>query len=140
MQSHTGEALSLRDLSRRGPLIIYFYPKDFTPVCTRQACALRDEFGELAARGARVIGISPDDDATHLRFAREHNVPFPLVADPQHELARRFDVMGMFGLTLKRVTFVVAPGGRIVRTYRHELRASKHISAILETLDSLAQK
>jgi peroxiredoxin Q/BCP len=100
-------------------LTLYFYPKDDTPGCTKQACTFRDEIGELSALGTAVVGISVDDSASHAAFARKYNLPFTLLADTKGETAARYDSLrSLLNLKMaKRNTFLIDPEGRIARIY-----------------------
>jgi len=107
LTSSTGECFRLSD--RRGKWsVLYFYPKDFTPGCTKQACMFRDYVGEIRAEGAEVYGISKDQPETHAAFAEKHRLSFPLLADVEGEVMERYGVKGLFGLA-KRWTFLVDP-------------------------------
>ncbi len=99
---------------------LYFYPKDDTPGCTRQACGFRDQFRDLSALGVQVLGISTDDAASHEKFASKYALPFPLLADSRGRVAERYGSLLDLGLTrlAKRNTFLIDPQGRIVRVYR----------------------
>jgi len=97
-------------------LVVFFYPKDGSPGCTAEACAFRDAWSEYESVGARVLGVSVDDQATHLAFARDHQLPFPLVADTTGAWGRAFGV-GEGVLGHPRVTFVVDARGRVFRAY-----------------------
>lgn len=98
------------------PVVLYFYPKDATPGCTREACAFRDAWDRLQAAGAVVLGVSRDDVASHARFAREHDLPFPLLADTDGEVVRAYGVGESFGMP-NRVTFLIGPDGLVRRVY-----------------------
>lgn len=99
-------------------LVLYFYPRDFTPGCTAEACSFRDAHAEIAVAGAAVLGVSTDDAASHRRFREEHGLPFPLLADAGAEVASRYGAWGertLYGRTsvgMTRATFVVGPDGR----------------------------
>jgi peroxiredoxin Q/BCP len=95
---------------------LYFYPRDGTPGCTREACAFRDAWTRLAATGAQVIGVSSDDVASHARFAREHHLSFPLLSDDGGAIARAYGVRRTFGLE-SRVTFIIDAEGRVARVF-----------------------
>ena len=88
LQSDTGETVTLSDL-RGKPVVLYFYPKDDTPGCTTQACGIRDAYGEFERAGAVVLGVSPDDEASHVKFRNKYDLPFTLLADPDHKVAER---------------------------------------------------
>lgn len=93
LQDQSGKTHSLSDLKGRQTLI-YFYPKDETPGCTAQACALRDNFEELQAKGVDVIGVSKDDVASHVKFVAKHNLPFNILADPEGKMVEAYDAWG----------------------------------------------
>jgi peroxiredoxin Q/BCP len=116
LESDEGETVTLSALRGR-PVVFYFYPKDDTPGCTAQACSLRDGYGEIAALGAALYGISPDDSESHRSFRAKFGLPFPLLVDTGHAVADLYDVWrerpnGKMGIL--RSAFVVAPDGRLV--------------------------
>ncbi|MGH3023626.1 MAG: peroxiredoxin, partial [Gaiellaceae bacterium] len=91
LRSDEGEIVRLSDL-RGSPVVLYFYPRDDTPGCTTEACGFRDAYEHFRERGAVVLGVSPDDEASHARFKRKYGLPFTLLADPEHEAAERYGV------------------------------------------------
>jgi len=101
-------------------LVVYFYPKDDTPGCTKEACHFRDDIGALHGLGVQLLGISLDDDASHRRFADKFKLPFPLLADTGGEVAKRYGTYWsfLFIRVAKRHTFIVDPAGRIAKIYR----------------------
>ena len=103
-------------LPGEGPVLVYFYPKDGTPGCTREACAFRDAWARYDRAGLRLVGVSADTDAEHRAFAEEHELPFPLVADPEHAWADAFGVGRTLGMD-RRVSFLVGGDGRVAKTY-----------------------
>jgi thioredoxin-dependent peroxiredoxin len=134
--------LALAEVLQTKNLVLYFYPRDFTAVCTRETCGFRDAYAELTSADTEVVGVSVDDAATHDRFAREHKVTFPLVPDTQRALARRYgatsllrDVLGVSA----RLTFVIARSGRIAAIFNSELRASQHTEGAREAIERLRQ-
>jgi peroxiredoxin Q/BCP len=129
-----GEARTLDELLSGGQLVLYFYPKDFTLVCTKQACAFRDDFESLAASGANVAGVSFDAVESHKKFSDAHNLPFPLLDDAGKRIARDYDVMGFFKMFPKRVTYVIGPDRRIRGVFHSELSANKHLQAVRSVL------
>lgn len=118
--SDAGEDVSLGDLRGR-TVVLYFYSRDDTPGCTTQACGLRDVYGEIQERGATVLGVSPDTEASHVKFRDKYGLPFPLLADPDHEVAERYGVWvekNMYGkksMGIKRSTFVIDGEGNVAR-------------------------
>jgi thioredoxin-dependent peroxiredoxin len=102
-----GRDISLTGLLRGGPVIIYFYPADFTPGCTREACSIRDLHREISAAGLSVAGISPQSPDSHRRFREKYQLPFTLLADETREVIRMFGVSGLFGFWVQRVTYLI---------------------------------
>lgn len=107
LENHEGVEISLTDLLRDGPLILYFYPADFTPGCTKEACSIRDIHDDLVAVGLNVAGISPQDQESHTRFREEHDLPFVLLSDPDKVAIKMYDVDGPFGVGVRRATFLI---------------------------------
>jgi peroxiredoxin Q/BCP len=99
--------ISLSSLIKDGPAILYFYPADFTPGCTREACSIRDLHRELTRAGLTVAGISPQSPESHKRFREKHNLPFTLLSDESKEVIKMFGVNGPLGFWVQRVTFLV---------------------------------
>lgn len=126
LDNERGEATSLRDLLADGPLILYFYPADFTPGCTREACDIRDLHGKIQAVGLRVAGISPQDAESHARFRDKYELPFTLLCDPDKTVVRQYDVDGPFGVGVRRVTYLIDQDGRIADAVQADLRIGKH--------------
>jgi peroxiredoxin Q/BCP len=121
-------------------LVLYFYPKDDTPGCTREACAFRDGLARLEAAGAAVVGISVDTPDSHRRFAAKYKLPFTLLADTDGSVARRYGVLmdwKLFHLA-KRVTFLVNPCGKVLRIYP-QVDPDRHAGEILADLAQGAQ-
>ncbi len=138
LASDDGERVRLSSL-RGKPVVLYFYPKDDTPGCTTQACGIRDVYGELRARGAVVLGISPDDEASHERFKTKYQLPFTLLADPQHEVAERYGVWvektnyGKTYMGVERSTFVIDAEGDVAQVMRR-VKPDTHAAQVLEAL------
>ena len=93
LATDTGERVKLSDY-RGQPVVLYFYPKDDTPGCTVEACGFRDSYTEFEKRGAVILGVSPDDEASHVKFKNKFSLPFPLLADPEHQVADEYGVWG----------------------------------------------
>lgn len=119
-------------------LVLYFYPKDDTPGCTEQACKFRDDLHQLTALGAQVVGVSVDDTASHVQFAKKYSLPFPLLADTQAEVARRYGSLRNFGIVkfAKRNTFLIDPEGRIAKVYL-SASTSRNSVEVIEDLKKL---
>lgn len=138
----SGETLSLDDFKGRW-LLLYFYPKDDTPGCTKQACNLRDHFERLGDEGVAVVGVSGDDVASHDRFAEKYGLPFPLLADPEHAILNAYGVWGeknFYGKKLtgiKRTSFLIDPEG-VVRHVFKRPKTGAHAEEVLAKRDALA--
>lgn len=121
-----GREVSLHALLREGPVVLYFYPADFTPGCTKEACSIRDMHDEIAAAGMRVVGVSPQDADSHARFRAKHGLPFTLVADPDKVAVKAYGVDGPLGLGVRRATFLIGPDGVIRDAVVADLRVGRH--------------
>lgn len=135
-KTQTGETIRLSDFRGR-KVVLYFYPKDDTPGCTKQACNLRDEYSDLQNAGIAVIGVSGDDVASHEAFAEKYDLPFPLVADPGREILEQYGVWGernLYGRTFmgtKRTTFLIDEDGTIVHVFKRP-KVEEHAREVLE--------
>jgi peroxiredoxin Q/BCP len=133
-----GTTVRLSDL-RGKPVVLYFYPKDDTPGCTKQACGFRDAYGEYRQRGAVVLGVSPDDVASHAKFKEKYRLPFTLLADSEHEVAERYGVWGEKSFAGKkymgiiRSTFVIDPEGNVARAM-YGVNAERNPDEVLAAL------
>jgi peroxiredoxin Q/BCP len=141
LTSDAGTKVTLSEF-RGKPVVIYFYPKDDTPGCTAQACGIRDAYGEFERAGAVVLGISPDDEKKHVKFKDKYELPFTLLADPEHEVAERYGTWaekryrGKTYMGIKRTTFLVAPDGTVAKVM-HDVKPDKHADDVLAALDSV---
>ncbi len=140
-QDQNGRTVRSQALLSEGPVVLYFYPRDFTPGCTREACLFRDAFEDLAGLGATIVGVSSDDAESHRKFAARYALPFSLLSDGDRRLARAYDIVWPLGLGARRVTFVIGRDGRIRGAFHHELSMARHVSevkALLATMRSAA--
>lgn len=126
LTSHLGVATSLSELLQTGPLILYFYPADFTPGCTREACSIRDSHNDIQAVGLQVAGISPQDEDSHRRFRSEHRLPFLLLSDPKKSVIKMYGVDGPFGVGVRRATFLIAQDRKITDAILADVRIGRH--------------
>lgn len=138
LTSDSGESVSLASL-KGSPVVLYFYPKDDTPGCTRQACELRDVYSEFRERGAVVLGVSPDDESSHREFKAKYELPFTLLADPDHAVSEEYGVWGErsgYGKTwmgINRSTFVVGADGTIAKAL-YGVKPDGHAELVLDAL------
>ena len=133
-RAHDGREIDTEASIGERPLVVYFYPRDGTPVCTRQACGFRDQLEAFNAMDAEVIGISADDDASHRAFAEKHALDFPLIADEDGSLSKAFDVGRALGVLGNRVTFVIDREGIVRLRYQAQMAANRHVDKALITL------
>ena len=139
LQSDTGETVKLSDLKGR-PVVLYFYPKDDTPGCTVEACEFRDSYDVFRERGAEIIGVSPDDVASHGKFKSKYELPFTLLADPEHKVAEKYGVWvernsdGKKSMGIKRSTFIIDSDGNVARAMMG-IKPAGHASEVLDSLN-----
>jgi peroxiredoxin Q/BCP len=134
-----GAPISLEGLRAVGPVVLYFYPHDFTLGCTRQACMFRDAFEDLSGLGASIVGVSVDDEHSHRSFAREHRLPLSLLRDADHALARAYGVLRVLGLGVQRATFVIDQAGVVQAAIHSELSMSRHVDDTRRVLTRLTR-
>ena len=121
-----GGETSLSELLRDGPLVLYFYPADFTPGCTKEACSIRDIHDDIQAVGLNVAGISPQDTSSHERFRDKHELPFILLSDPDKVAVKMYDVDGPFGVGVRRATFLINQDRTIQDAVLADVRIGLH--------------
>jgi peroxiredoxin Q/BCP len=126
-----GQRVCLNDFLGKKALILFFYPKDGTPVCTKEACAFRDSYDKILEAGAEVIGISSDSDESHRGFADRHHLPFPLISDADGALRTAFGVSKTLGLIPGRVTYVVDESGIVRLIFRAQFASEQHVCQAL---------
>ncbi|MEM0348657.1 MAG: peroxiredoxin [Candidatus Caldarchaeum sp.] len=132
--SHTGERVSLEKLRGRY-VVLFFYPKDGSPGCTRENCLLRDNFEKFEKLGAVTLGISRDSVESHKRFAEKHGFTHHLLSDTSGEVVKAYGAAGLFGVT-RRMTLIIDPEGRVVKIIQ-SINPSTHVSEALKTLETL---
>ncbi len=134
-----GNKVSVKALRGRD-VVIYFYPRDDTPGCTKEACGFRDAWSELQALGVTVLGISPDNETSHAKFAAKYSLPFPLLCDPERKVMEKYDAFGektMYGkktMGVIRSTVWVGPDGKVKKHWRRVAKAADHPAKVLEAL------
>jgi peroxiredoxin Q/BCP len=142
LQSDTGETVRLSELRGR-PVVLYFYPKDHTSGCTTQACGIRDAWSDFERAGAVVLGVSPDDVASHESFRADYELPFTLLADPDHKVAEAYGVWveksrsGRTYMGIARSTFVIGPDGTVEKVMR-DVKPATHAEDVLAVLGAAA--
>jgi len=126
LPDENGDDVSLSGLLEDGPLILYFYPADFTPGCTKEACSIRDAYADIKSVGLQVVGVSPQDGASHIRFREEHNLPFTLLSDIDKVAIKMYDVDGPFGVGVRRVTYLISQGKKIQSAVQADVLIGRH--------------
>ena len=135
--SQTGESVTLSDLIGKKNVVLYFYPKDKSKGCTRQACEFRDKYEVFTDLGAEVIGISSDDTKSHESFADEYNLPFILLSDEKNKVRNLFGVKSTLGVISGRVTYVIDKKGIVRHIFSSQFQPKKHIKEAIEALKKL---
>ena len=140
---HKSQAVRLADFRGKKVVVLYFYPKDFTTICTAESCGFRDMYQTLAGAGVEVIGISLDSNDAHRRFAKQYELPFSLVSDGDKGLTRRYGALStirsFLGLA-KRLTYVIGLDGRIAGVFEGELSAKPHLEGVKALVATLTGK
>jgi thioredoxin-dependent peroxiredoxin len=135
-RSTDGSTLTLSELRGRY-VVLYFFPKAFTPGCTRETVRFRDAHADIAALGGSVVGVSVDDHETQCDFAAATRAPFPMIGDTNHAISRLYGVVRPFLKLDRRVTFVIDPQGVIRGVFEHEFQISRHLDGVLHLLEEL---
>jgi len=134
LQNDTGVDTSLTDLLANGPLILYFYPADFTPGCTKEACSIRDMHDDIQSVGLQVAGISPQDAESHAQFREKHELPFVLLCDPDKVAIKMYDVDGPFGVAVRRATFLISQDRVIHDAVQADVLIGRHAEFIRKAI------
>ena len=137
MSTHTGEELSLASYRGEHPVVVFFYPKDGTAVCTKEACSFRDAYEDFTEAGAVVIGISSDSEARHQSFSEKHGLPFLLVSDQDGNARRAFGVPKTMGVFPGRVTYVIDREGIVRHIFSSQFAADRHVQEALDVVRKL---
>jgi len=135
---HAGQEVSLADYRGKSAVVLFFYPKDGTPVCTREACSFRDAYEDFLQAGAVVIGVSSDSAESHRAFAGGHRLPFLLLADEDGSLRKAFGVPKTLGILPGRVTYVIDKHGVVRHVFSSQFSADRHVSEALAMVRQLA--
>ena len=134
-----GRKHTLKALLKDGPLILYFYPADFTPGCTKEACSFRDLHQDLLKAKLRVVGVSPQDVESHRRFAEKHGLNFPLLADPDKKVVKAYDLDGPLGFGVRRGTYLIGADGKIQDSVLADLRIGSHEAFVKKAIEAGAR-
>ncbi len=126
LPDETGKDRSLTELLSAGAIVLYFYPADFTPGCTRQACILRDIHSEIKSAGLRVVGISPQSPESHARFKAKYRLPFVLLSDEQKTVVKMYGVNGPLGIGVRRATYLIDASRRIRDVVLADFKIGRH--------------
>ena len=134
LPSATGATVRLSDFRGKKAVVLYFYPKDDTPGCTKEACGFRDSYEEFTQAGAEVIGVSSDSGESHKGFASKYKLPFTLLSDRGGQLRKQYGVPATLGLLPGRVTFVIDREGMVRHVFNSQLAATRHVGEALAAL------
>lgn len=135
-----GRQVSLDDFTGKQAVVLYFYPKDDTPGCTKEACTFRDMRGEFAAKGAEILGVSPDSVSSHEKFREKFQLPFPLLADEGHAIAEKYGVwqektfMGKTSMGIARTTFVIGRDGKVSAVFPN-VKVDGHGDEVMQAVE-----
>ncbi|MCH8161481.1 MAG: peroxiredoxin [Chloroflexi bacterium] len=136
-EADDGSTFRLSDFRGKKNVVLYFYPKDFTPGCTKEACNFRDESETLEKHDAIIVGVSADTTESHSSFKEQHKLTFPLIADPDKRIIKTYQAQGLLGLIPARITYIIDKQGVIRKSFRHDLSIGKHLSDTLAALDAV---
>jgi thioredoxin-dependent peroxiredoxin len=134
-----GRKHTLKSLLKDGPLILYFYPADFTPGCTKEACSFRDLHQDMLRAKLRVVGVSPQDVDSHRRFAAKHGLNFPLLADPDKKTVKAYGLDGPLGFGVRRGTYLIGTDGKVKDSVLADLRIGAHEAFVKRAMETGAK-
>jgi len=135
LPDRSGHRVRLSEFRGKRAVVLYFYPKDDTPGCTKEACSFRDSYEEFVDAGAEVIGVSSDSEASHQKFAKRYELPFTLLSDAKGEVRKKYGVPATLGLLPGRVTFVIDRDGVVRHVFNSQLQAARHVPEALAALE-----
>jgi peroxiredoxin Q/BCP len=137
LQSQTGENVTLSSFFGKNNVVLYFYPEDESPGCTKEACSFRDNYEYFKDLGAEVIGVNAGSTESHKRFASNHNLPFILLSDKGNEVRKQYGVPSTLGIIPGRVTYIIDKQGVVRHIFSSQFKPEKHITEALEVLKNL---
>ncbi|MFG0264709.1 MAG: thioredoxin-dependent thiol peroxidase [Rhodopirellula sp. JB055] len=144
LKDQDGQTVKLKDLAG-SPVVLFFYPKDNTPGCTKEACAFRDRYAELQAAGAQLFGISTDSAESHVNFREKFELPFPLLVDENHAMSEKYgayrekNLYGKKSMGIQRSTYLIDSNGKVVKVWKR-VRVDGHDQQVLDALAELAEQ
>ncbi len=138
LDTQAGTPVTLSSYQGSKVVVLFFYPRDDSPGCTREACSFRDSFSDFVDAGAEVIGVSSDSVASHGRFADKHRLPFQLAADPDGKVRAAYGVQATLGILPGRVTFVIGADGVVRHVFSSQMQVGKHVEQALAVVRELA--
>jgi peroxiredoxin Q/BCP len=144
LKDQDGQTVKLKDLAG-SPVVLFFYPKDNTPGCTKEACAFRDRYAELQAAGAQLFGISTDSAESHVNFREKFELPFPLLVDENHAMSEKYgayrekNLYGKKSMGIQRSTYLIDANGKVVKVWKR-VRVDGHDQQVLDALAELAEQ
>ena len=136
LESASGQRVSLSDFRGMKSVVLYFYPKDETTGCTREACGFRDSYEAFKRLGAEVLGVSSDSSESHRKFAEHHTLPFTLLSDPKKVVRKLYGVRSSIGIIPGRVTYIIDREGRVIHIFNSQTRPEEHVREALRILKS----
>ena len=136
LESASGQRVSLSSFRGRKSVVLYFYPKDETMGCTKEACGFRDSYEMFKRLGAEVLGVSSDSSESHRKFAEHHTLPFILLSDPRKEVRKLYGVRSSMGIIPGRVTYIIDTEGRVIHIFNSQTRPEEHVREALRILKS----
>ena len=134
LQDQSGSPRNLSDLVANGDLILYFYPDDFSPVCSAEACVFRDNFDDVTDIGAQIVGVSPQSVNSHRNFSNRFSIPFPLLSDPSKKMIRAYGVDGPLGFGVRRVTYLINSSKIIQNRVVSDFFVGSHTDLLKKTI------
>ncbi len=140
LPSQTGEQVTMSAVWKRGPVVLYFYPKDETRGCTKEACTFRDSYEVFQEAGAEVVGVSSDSVASHESFASRHRLPFTLLSDEGGRVRKLYGVRPTLGIMPGRVTYVIDQGGVVRHVFSSQTGVERHVQEALDALNEIASQ
>jgi peroxiredoxin Q/BCP len=131
-----GVSFHLKEVLASKPVLLFFYPKDFTVGCTREACSFRDQYGFFRDKNIEVVGISHDDHISHQKFSEKYNLPYTLLSDNKKQVSKAYQALYPFGLMTKRITYLIGQDGQIKAVFDSMLNADGHIQYMMKQIEN----